>query len=450
MRKSTLLFSLFFFLVFPLSLQSQIPNTISYEGVLQKDGKYFQGNATFVFTLFKGNSIAWKSVPKEIQVTNGLFGTVLGPFDDSMNFYGVDSLGITYDGIELSPKAAFTSVAYSLSAFHARIADSTTQPGPKGDKGDLGIAGAKGDKGEIGDQGISGIQGLLGPKGELGNAGLKGDKGDLGDAGIKGDKGLDGSSGVQGLKGDKGDIGVQGASGPQGLLGLKGDLGNAGIKGDKGDIGIQGTSGPQGQLGLKGDAGITGDKGLDGSSGAQGLKGDQGDIGNQGSKGDSGTIGPRGLTGNIGSQGVAGVKGDQGTKGDQGLKGDSGIFGVQGEKGVKGDKGTNPVSLTEVSQSANIFSLNDVALVRSGDALTLRLVNSTSPVLDATYSAFWHTTSAVGTGNGMIAGGTQVVFDVHLAYQFSIMVKVGNQWGKIDLFRVDLAATDWYGSWTSN
>jgi hypothetical protein len=390
MKKTVLLFSLFFLLVFPLSVQSQIPNSISYEGVLQKDGKYFQGNATFVFKLFKGNTIVWESVPKEIQVTNGLFGTVLGPFDETMSFSGVDSLGITYDGIELSPKAAFTSVAYSLSALHARIADSTTKPGPKGDKGDFGLPGAKGDKGEIGDQGNSGVQGSIGPKGELG---------------------------IAGLKGDKGDLGFQGAIGPQGLLGVKGDAGITGLKGDKGDMGNAGT---------------------------QGLTGDQG------VKGDSGFVGPRGLTGIDGSQGIAGVKGDQGIKGDQGLRGDNGTLGSQGEKGVKGDQGTNPVSLTADSQSANIFSLNDVALVRSGDALTLRLVNSTSPVLDATYSAFWHTTSAVGTGSGMIAGGTQVVFDVHLAYQFSIMVKVGNQWGKIDLFRVDLAATDWYGSWTSN
>jgi hypothetical protein len=73
-----------------------------------------------------------------------------------------------------------------------------------------------------------------------------------------------------------------------------------------------------------------------------------------------------------------------------------------------------------------------------------------SSALDANYSAFWHTTGAVGTSSGTVPGGSQVIFDVSLAYQFSIMIKVGNQWGKIDLFRVDLAAIDWYGSWTSN
>jgi len=117
-------------------------------------------------------------------------------------------------------------------------------------------------------------------------------------------------------------------------------------------------------------------------------------------------------------------------------------------QGIKGDIGVNTISLTSSTISANIFSLNNVSLVRSGTALTLRLENGSA--LDANYSAFWHTTSAVGTSNGMVPGGSQVVFDVSLAYQFSIMMKVGNQWGKIDLFRVDLAATDWYGSWTSN
>jgi hypothetical protein len=143
-------------------------------------------------------------------------------------------------------------------------------------------------------------------------------------------------------------------------------------------------------------------------------------------------------------KGDAGAKGDIGTPGVNGAKGDQGLQGIQGLKGV------NSLSLTASTSRANIFSVNDVALVWPGEATTLRVENSSSPGVDANYSAFWHTTSAVGTGNGMISQGAHVDFDVSLAYQFSIMMKVGDQWGKIDLFRVDLAAIDWYGSWTSN
>jgi hypothetical protein len=160
--------------------------------------------------------------------------------------------------------------------------------------------------------------------------------------------------------------------------------------------------------------------------------------------------GDKGDKGDPGTQGIQGPKGDVGVKGDIGTPGANGAKGDQGVQGIQGLKGVSSLSLTVSTNRANIFSLNDVALVRSGDASTLRLENGTSPALDATYSAFWHTTNAVGTGNGMVPGGSQVVFDVHLAYEFSIMMKVGDQWGKIDLFRVDLAATDWYGSWTSN
>ncbi|WP_337742961.1 hypothetical protein, partial [Fusobacterium gonidiaformans] len=100
--------------------------------------------------------------------------------------------------------------------------------GPKGDKGDTGVAGPKGDKGD------TGVAGPKGDKGDTGAAGPKGDKGDTGAAGPKGDKG---DTGVAGPKGDKGDAGV---AGPQGPKGDKGDAGVAGPKGDKGDTGVAG------------------------------------------------------------------------------------------------------------------------------------------------------------------------------------------------------------------
>ena len=64
--------------------------------------------------------------------------------------------------------------------------------------------GSKGQKGEIGD------------KGDLGPAGSKGDKGDLGATGAKGDKGQDGAAAAKGDKGDKGFVGTQGVKGDKG------------------------------------------------------------------------------------------------------------------------------------------------------------------------------------------------------------------------------------------
>src|SRR5450759_1337917 len=316
---------------------AQVPRTITYQGIIQKDGSSFTGDGVFSFTLYKHATAVWNSQSMTIHVTGGLFSTVLGPFPDSIQLNGIDSLGITFGGTELSPRVAFTSVAYSLYAQRAVFADSSRTSGPKGDPGQQGL------------------QGLAGLKGDIGTQGEKGDKGD---------------------------------GGSQGVLGSKGD------KGDKGDGGLQGVLG---------------------------LKGDKGDGGSQGVKGD------------VGSQGILGSKGDKGDGGSQ---------------GVKGDKGVNSLSSTTGDAGTIFFSLNQVSLVRTGDAGTLRLQNANPSSI--TYSAFWHTTNAVGTGNGTVNNGSTVDFTVAGASQFSIMVKVGNQWGKVDLFRAALTDIDWYGSSTTN
>lgn len=321
---------------------AQVPRTITYQGIIQKDGSAFTGDSVFNFTLYKHATAVWNSQPMKIHVAGGLFSTVLGPFPDSMQFNGIDSLGVTFGGTELSPRIAFTSVAYSLYSLHAVFADSSKTPGPKGDPGTQGIQGLKGDSGAIGPHGL------------------------------------------QGLKGDKGEKGDSGTIGPKGLQGLKGD------------------------------------------------------------KGDSGAIGPKGLQG---SQGPKGDKGDSGSVGPQGLKGEKGEPGSQGNKG---DKGVNPLSSTDSTNGVTVFSLNQVALVRTGVGGTLRLQNANpSP---ATYSVFWYTgggTTVVEAHNGTVVNGSQVDFNIGAAYQFSITVKVGNQWEKVDLVR-DPSDNNWYGSSTSN
>ena len=331
---------------------AQVPSTITYQGIIQKDGSAFTGDGVFTFTLYKHATTVWSSQPITIHVAGGLFSTVLGPFPDSLQFNGIDSLGVTFGGTELSPRIAFTSVAYSLYSLHAVFADSSKTPGPKGDPGQQGLQGLKGDKGEKGDSGTIGAQGL------------KGDKGEKGDSG---------SHGPQGLKGDKGD------PGEQGIHGLKGD------KGEKGDIGLEGL---------------------------QGLKGDKGDSGAQ---------------------------------------------------GVKGDKGDpNPISSTDGTNGASVFSFISktgphtvqVALVRTGNTGTLRLEIPTDPALTAIYSALWFsgngTGSAVEAHYGTVGFGSSAVFDIDAAHQFSIMVKIGNQWAKVDLFRGTPTDDNWYGFSTTN
>jgi hypothetical protein len=103
MKNRLLTFVLLLFVAHVTS-QSQIPRTISYQGVLQKDGSLFSGDALFTFTLYNGNTAAWKSQPVPAHVTNGLFSTMLGPFPDTPNFSGIDSLGISFNGTQLSPR----------------------------------------------------------------------------------------------------------------------------------------------------------------------------------------------------------------------------------------------------------------------------------------------------------------------------------------------------------
>src|SRR5699024_909969 len=67
--------------------------------------------------------------------------------------------------------------AANLNKIEQGIADAhaiVAEPGPKGDKGDPGVAGEPGPKGDTGPQGEPG------PKGDPGTPGTKGDKGDPG------------------------------------------------------------------------------------------------------------------------------------------------------------------------------------------------------------------------------------------------------------------------------
>jgi hypothetical protein len=412
MKKSAFVFCALLALCLAQQSIAQIPRVISYQGVLNRGDKPLTGDTRLVFKLYRGNQIGWTSLPLTVHVDNGLFGVLLGPFPQEFTFDGIDSLGVTFDGMELSPRIALSAAPFSINSSHSILADSAKNPGPPG---------LKGDKGDIG---LTGVAGLVG---NAGATGLKGDAGLLGAAGAKGDKGDIGLAGPTGAAGAASTV-----AGPTGVAGATGAAST--VAGPTGATGAASTiAGPTGPTGAAGAAStVAGPTGPTGAAGAASTV-----AGPTGAAGAASTV--AGPTGPTGATGAASI-----------VAGPTGSTGATGSQGIKGDIGVNMFSLTVSTNRVNIFSLNNVALVRSGDALTLSLENNTAPPLDVNYSAFWHKTNAVGTSNGMISGGSQVVFDVSLAYQFSIMMKVGNQWGKIDLFRVDLAATDWYGSWTSN
>ncbi len=434
MKKYLLFFALFVG-VLPHQLISQVPRVISYEGYLEKDGAPFSGDGAFVFTLYRGNQAAWISAPVSLHIEKGLLHTMLGPFPDSVQFHGIDSLGITFEGIELSPRMALTPVAYSLESVHASMADSAKNPGPKGDKGD------KGDPGASGAQGLQGIQGLKGDKGDPGTPGAQGIQGPKGDKGDPGAPGAQGLQGIQGLKGDKGDPGTPGAQGIQGL------------KGDKGDPGAPGAQGLQGIQGLKGDKG---DPGTPGAQGIQGPKGDKGDPGASGAQGLQGIQGPKGDKGDPGTPGAQGIQGPKGDKGDPG---------TPGSQGLKGDKGAPAyieVTSTDQTDGTIVFSLvaesgiasDNIVLARTGDAGTFRIQIPTSQTLTGSFVGWWHSVNETGgtvnVGNGSVSYSTSQTVNVGSALHFEVMMKISNKWAKVELFRETATDSQWYGFAHSN
>ncbi|MEX2117307.1 MAG: hypothetical protein WEB37_10490, partial [Bacteroidota bacterium] len=157
MKKSTFVLSAILALCFAHQSAAQIPRVISYQGVLQTQGTPFNGDAILVFKFFRGTETAWTSSPVNVHADNGFFGAMLGPFPGQFTFDGVDSLSITFDGIELSPRIALSASPFSFSSYHATVADSARNPGPPGLQGD------KGDNGPPGLDGPPGLKGENGP-----------------------------------------------------------------------------------------------------------------------------------------------------------------------------------------------------------------------------------------------------------------------------------------------
>ncbi len=124
----SLLCTLLFLLGLLSVLQAQIPETISYQGILSDTSGIPKpdGNYTFTFSLYdtgSGGSPLWNE-SKSLGVRRGLFFTFLGdqiPFGNAVLFDKTYWLGIKVGNEpELSPRIPLTSVGYS---FHALRAD---------------------------------------------------------------------------------------------------------------------------------------------------------------------------------------------------------------------------------------------------------------------------------------------------------------------------------------
>jgi hypothetical protein len=126
--KKLFIFSVLFLLFVCRVGRAQIPQTISYQGILTdtEGGAVPDGSYNLTFKLYDAavdGSLLW-SEAQDIMVNKGLFNVILGrvnpldaPFDESY------WLGITVgSGSELTPRVELTSSAYSLNA--QSIADS--------------------------------------------------------------------------------------------------------------------------------------------------------------------------------------------------------------------------------------------------------------------------------------------------------------------------------------
>jgi hypothetical protein len=130
MKTFGILFLLALFFLHPFSY-SQIPHTLSYQGILadsagtpKPDGSY---SFTFrLYTVPSGGVAQW-SETKSAQVKRGLFSTILGsvtPIPDSVKFDRQYWLGVQVGSDpELAPRMQLSSVGSSMNSLRADVAE---------------------------------------------------------------------------------------------------------------------------------------------------------------------------------------------------------------------------------------------------------------------------------------------------------------------------------------
>jgi hypothetical protein len=116
---------LFLLLIASTILYSELPRTISFQGILKNsEGNIVpDGNYSGTFTIYNSETdgdALWNE-SKEFTIQDGVFNVILGetePISSNLDFNDPYWLGIIIeDDPELSPRIAFTSVPYSLNSF---------------------------------------------------------------------------------------------------------------------------------------------------------------------------------------------------------------------------------------------------------------------------------------------------------------------------------------------
>jgi len=130
MKRYFFIFVALLMILFPFSSESQIPRTLSYQGLLTDTLGNLKPNGIYAFTIrlyetSTGGSPIWIEL-KNLSVSRGLFSTILGdqtPFDPSIRFDRQYWLGIQL-GMEpeLSPRIPLTAVGYSMNSMKADTA----------------------------------------------------------------------------------------------------------------------------------------------------------------------------------------------------------------------------------------------------------------------------------------------------------------------------------------
>jgi len=268
----------------------QIPQTISYQGVLTdpNGAPVVNGNYSLTFRIYTqatgGNSL-WTEM-QSAAVSSGVFNVILGsvnalnlPFDQTY------WLGIAIsNGVELAPRTQLTASAYSLNA--RSIADGAVTASKIADGA---VAGSKiaSQTIDITKLNFTPITSETDPQVGVNTTNFV--------------PKWDGSALSSGTIFDNGNVGI-GKSNPAQKLDVAGSIAV------NGRAVINGTGDWAGNpiQGLKGDPGPQGPQGIPGAPGPQGFGGPKGDPGPQGPQGLQGPAGPIGPKGNTGPQGPAG------------------------------------------------------------------------------------------------------------------------------------------------
>ncbi|HVZ40409.1 MAG TPA: hypothetical protein VHI13_14115 [Candidatus Kapabacteria bacterium] len=130
--------TLIIFIVLPfvaVSVNAQMPRTISYQGVLTQPNGTLVADGNYAITVALYDNIAaatpiYSEAHASVAVVHGLFNMIIGsqtPLPSSLAFDRAYFLGVTLNGTELAPRTPLTAAPYAL---RAAVADQAASLAP--------------------------------------------------------------------------------------------------------------------------------------------------------------------------------------------------------------------------------------------------------------------------------------------------------------------------------